>query len=83
VSDPYVSTRHPHLTGVKGKIVDALHRDVGWMLADDIAIAAGVSRDYGARMLSELVEEGLVERAYDGGYHGRGKPPYIYSCCGS
>ncbi len=74
--------RHAHLTGIKLAIVRAIHHDVGWMSTQQVADATGKDMGYIRRFLTELHDEGIVDRARDGSYTGRGAGPYIWSCCG-
>jgi predicted transcriptional regulator len=75
--------RHAHLTGPKLRIVRAIHDDMGWVTTDHIAEAIDRNTGYTRRLLAELADEGIVDRAEDGSYTGRGQAPYLWSCCGS
>lgn len=66
-------------TPAQKKIINAIHADMGWLTAQDIATATGLSIVYTNRHLAELVEAGIVSRANDGTPTRR----KIYSCCGS
>lgn len=77
------STTDRHLpnitTPAQKRIIDAIHADMGWLTAQDIADTTGLSLVYTNRHLSELVDAGIIERANDGTATRR----KIYSCCGS